>query len=393
MKIAKLSLVAAVAVAGLSTANAQPLEQAIKNVDVSGSAAYRYEDRTSDNIGDNPTKTNEDIRDNYTRNQYKVGLNLKSAVNDTLTFNSRTIIGTDTKMVSIDTDRTDDEATFGLSHANFAYTGLANTTVIAGKQAVPSPFAVATDVAGGEDTGTGLTAVSVLGPVTVAATYLNQTNLMTAGADVAGLGLMGNAGPVALDGWYLDVAETSSADNGHQAYTVGAKAKVEMVNLTGRYSAIAHDELNIDTESLWKVGAAAKFGIVSASLDYGQTNDIDSVAKTGMGITSDKDADADVNLQAWKLNLNKKDDAALVKATVGVDLLTDLNLSATYADLSYGTAVNTAAAKSDANEVYGQLTYKMGKNFMTYGRLGTVTYDTAVEQSQDMGRVHVQYTF
>ena len=40
-KIAKLSLVAAVAVAGLTTANAQPLEEAIKNVEVSGSVVYR----------------------------------------------------------------------------------------------------------------------------------------------------------------------------------------------------------------------------------------------------------------------------------------------------------------------------------------------------------------
>ena len=43
-KIAKISLVAAVAVAGLTTANAQPLEEAIKNVDVSGSVVYRYND-------------------------------------------------------------------------------------------------------------------------------------------------------------------------------------------------------------------------------------------------------------------------------------------------------------------------------------------------------------
>ena len=35
-KIAKLSLVAAVAVAGLTTANAQSLEDAIKNVETSG---------------------------------------------------------------------------------------------------------------------------------------------------------------------------------------------------------------------------------------------------------------------------------------------------------------------------------------------------------------------
>ena len=43
-KIAKLSLVAAVAVAGLTTANAQLLEQAIKKVEVSGSVVYRYND-------------------------------------------------------------------------------------------------------------------------------------------------------------------------------------------------------------------------------------------------------------------------------------------------------------------------------------------------------------
>ena len=49
-KISKLSLVAAVAVAGFSTANAQPLEEAIKNVDVSGSVVYRY-----DNIDDSKT--------------------------------------------------------------------------------------------------------------------------------------------------------------------------------------------------------------------------------------------------------------------------------------------------------------------------------------------------
>ena len=371
-KIAKLSLVAAVAVAGLTSANATALEQAIKGVDLSGSAVYRYDDRTSNTV------------DNYTKNSYKVGLNLKSAVNDDLTFNTRTIIGAGTDMVKLDTDGTDGEATFGLSHANFAFTGIKNTTVIAGKQAVPSPFSVQADVAGNENTGTGLTAVSTLGAVTVAATYLNQTNLATAGADIAGLGLMGNVGPVALDGWYLDVAELHSGNNGHQAYTVGAKAPIEMVTLTGRYSAIAHDGLNVDTESLWKVGAAAKVGIVSGSLDYGQTNDVNALS-TGMGIHGD--ADADVNLQAWKLNLNKKDDASLVKATLGVDLIKDLNLSATYADLTQD------AKYSDANEIYGQLTYKMAKNFMTYARLGTVTYDTAVEESQDMGRLHVQYTF
>ena len=47
-KIAKISLAAAVAVAGLTTANAQPLEQAIKGVETSGSVVYRYNDINSD---------------------------------------------------------------------------------------------------------------------------------------------------------------------------------------------------------------------------------------------------------------------------------------------------------------------------------------------------------
>ncbi len=53
-KISKISLVAAVAVAGFSTANAQPLEEAIKNVDVSGLVVYRY--NNYDNNGVTPNR-------------------------------------------------------------------------------------------------------------------------------------------------------------------------------------------------------------------------------------------------------------------------------------------------------------------------------------------------
>ena len=57
-KISKLSLVAAVAVAGFSTANAQPLEEAIKNVEVSGSVVYRYNDYSNDVVGGESAQTN-----------------------------------------------------------------------------------------------------------------------------------------------------------------------------------------------------------------------------------------------------------------------------------------------------------------------------------------------
>ena len=71
-KISKISLVAAVAVAGFSTANAQPLEEAIKNVDVSGSVVYRY------NNYDNSVGTKQQSENN----NYKIGLNLSSKVTD-----------------------------------------------------------------------------------------------------------------------------------------------------------------------------------------------------------------------------------------------------------------------------------------------------------------------
>src|SRR5574344_1039046 len=86
-KISKISLVAAVAVAGFSTANAQPLEEAIKNVDVSGSVVYRY--NNYDNNGVTPKGAQTE------NNNYKIGLNLSSKVNDYVKFNSRFIVGSE----------------------------------------------------------------------------------------------------------------------------------------------------------------------------------------------------------------------------------------------------------------------------------------------------------
>ncbi len=393
-KIAKLSLVTVVALAGLTTANAKPLEEAIKNVDVSGTVAYRYDDRTNDDQTDG---------NNYTKNSYKIAINLKSKINDDLTANTKTIIGSGNDMVSMDTDTADGEADFGLSHVNFAYTGLANTTIIAGKQAVPSPFAVQADSAGDADTGTGITAVVNAGAVTIAATYLNQTNLNAAkgngitgasidlgGQDLAGLGLMSNVGPVAVDAWYLNLAETSASDDGHAAYTVGMSTKIDVVSLYARYSAVSHDASTLDTESLWKVGAKAKLGMIGFGVDYGQTNKVDVVA-SGVGITGD--ADAKVNLQGWGLNLNQKNDASLLKLNVNAAVSKSISLSANYNILTQDfDKAGAATTTGDAKEYYGQLTHKMGKNFMYYVRLGQVDADSKTDKGT-RGRLHVQYSF
>ncbi|WP_419673178.1 hypothetical protein [Aliarcobacter butzleri] len=68
-----------------------------------------------------------------------------------------------------------------LSHANFAFTGIQNTTVIAGKQGLTTPWTVAIDSDGNEQNGTGILALSTVGPVTAGAGYFNQTNLDKSG--------------------------------------------------------------------------------------------------------------------------------------------------------------------------------------------------------------------
>ncbi|MCV3463738.1 major outer membrane protein, partial [Campylobacter sp. FU_497] len=80
MKLVKLSLVAALAAGAFSAANAVSLEEAIKDVDVSGMMRYRFQsDRLTqgDSIADkgyNSSKNNE--------HKFKAQLNFKAALDD-----------------------------------------------------------------------------------------------------------------------------------------------------------------------------------------------------------------------------------------------------------------------------------------------------------------------
>lgn len=415
-KIAKLSLVAAVAVAGFSTANAQPLEEAIKNVEVSGSVVYRYND--SDN-------SKKDTGSSATNNNYKVALNASSKVNEDVKFNSRFIVGgADSGFATLNTqENSDGNVDVTLSHAYFGYTGLANTTVNVGKQGLTTPWTVAIDSDGNEQTGTGILALSTVGPVTLAAAYFNQTNLGRSGEmlfdqdmvtyidrndngvydrliddtiseykggdigskDIATVGIIADLSPVTLDAWYLDMADL------FDSYTVGAKADLEVAGVKlgadARYASLNLDNDSTDN-AMAKIALTAKAGIVSGKIAYGMTD------KEG-GLTA-LDADANTTLLGWNLTMLNKDDADYWQAVVGVDILDNLNLSANYGNLQYITSATTDV---EEEEVYAQLVYKMSKNLSTYVRYGTYTKDTTVsgtktENNDDTrGRLQVEYTF
>ena len=400
-KIAKLSLVAAVAVAGLTTANAQSLEDAIKNVETSGSVVYRYNDYRND------AETNGVTKGSNTNNNYKVALNLSSKVNEDVKFNSRFLVANSDGNFAgpLDTqDAGDTNPTVSLSHANFGYTGIANTTITAGKQGLTTPWTVAIDSDGQEQTGTGLLALTTVGPVTLAAAYFNQTNLNNsdyattlnalspnskAGSrDIITVGAIANLDFVTLDAWYLDLAET------FDSYTVGAKADIDLTDvklgLDTRFASLNADRLTTDNQ-MAKIALTAKAGIVNGKVAYAWTD------KEG-GLTA-LDNDANTTLLGWNLTSNNKADANYWQGVIGVDILSNLNLSANYGNLQY---ISAAGSTTDVEEeeIYAQLMYKMSKNLSTYVRYGTYTKETTaantrtVENNDDVrGRVQVEYTF
>lgn len=425
MKIAKLSLVAAVAVAGFTTANAQPLEEAIKNVDVTGSVVYRYNDYSNDIVGGKSSQTN----------NYKVATGLSSKVNEDVKFNSRFVVGAPSNtgtgnagFATLDSsDNADQNVGVELTNANFAYTGIKNTTVTAGKQGLTTPWTVAIDSDGNEQTGTGILALTSVGPVTFAGAYFNQTNLGQSGddlkdgstfiytdsnkngawdagseptlgashdaaigsLDVATIGAIAAVGPVTLDAWYLDMQDL------FDTYTVGAKAATELSGIKlgadARYASLDLDASDVKND-MAKLVLTADAGLIDGKLAYATTN------KDG-GLTA-LDDDATTTLLGWNLNSNNKADADYIQAVLGFDILSNLNLSANYGNIQYSDA-KVATKDIEEEEIYAQLLYKMSKNLSTYVRYGTYTLEettlatgkTEDKNDDTRGRLQVEYTF
>ncbi|MCT7472894.1 major outer membrane protein [Aliarcobacter cryaerophilus] len=454
-KISKISLVAAVAVAGFSTANAQPLEEAIKNVDVSGSVVYRYDNFHNKEKSSNGVVTSN--RNNTDANRYKIGLNLSSKVNDYVKFNSRFIVGSqaDGGFVSLNAGKEDNasntrgndgQADVSLSNAYFGLTAIPNTVVNIGKQGLTTPYTVAVDINGNEQTGTGILALTTVGPVTGGLGYFNNTNLnkstevnstlgftttnlgnigtgtttanqglINGGQDVYVATIQGDLDFVKLEAWYLGhqenfntytLAATSTIDLAENA-KIGLEARYVNLSLTdeGRDNLVAsvydptgilgltRDDLEKKNE-MFRLAVDGKFSIVNARLAYTKTG------KKG-GLTA-LDQDAKNTSLGWAISSNGIANADYYQAAVGVDILDNLNFTLNYGQLKSKSDANATKQRLltddiKAKEVYGQLTYKMSKNLTTYLRYGTYDQKEVSSGDKDMdqtrGRLQVAYTF
>lgn len=82
MKLVKLSLVAALAAGAFSVANATPLEEAIKDIDVSGVLRYRYDTGRFSKDFDNGSISTADLNNKKQDHRYRAQINFSGAIAD-----------------------------------------------------------------------------------------------------------------------------------------------------------------------------------------------------------------------------------------------------------------------------------------------------------------------
>ena len=144
MKLTKVSLAALVALGAFSSvASATPLEEAIKNVDISGFARYRYTNDSTKN-----SKVNDTVKGSNAGHVFRMQTAFKAAIDDNFfgVLNLRYEAKDNSGDATAGTDKTNTTGSFGVYEMYLGYK-VGNTTVTAGKQLLGT-FYDAKDLAG-----------------------------------------------------------------------------------------------------------------------------------------------------------------------------------------------------------------------------------------------------
>ena len=205
MKLTKISLAALVALGAFSSvASATPLEEAIKNVDLSGFARYRYENENK--------KDADGSHASAAKHNFKLITNFKAAIDDNffgvIGFRYNKSDDSGSRNGATDVTNTNTSGNFDIHQFYLGYT-YGGTTVTAGKQVIGSFF---TD----DIIGTGLKVVNTdVQGLTITAFGFDaleqssendgelSTNFSTYNAgNLYGLGLAGTYNPIGFQLWY-----------------------------------------------------------------------------------------------------------------------------------------------------------------------------------------------
>ena len=371
-KFAKMSLVAAIAVAGLTNVSASSLEDAVKNTEVSGKVYVEFLSNES-NITDGSTAglTDMDFDATFT-----------SKVNDNVT-----------SVVTIEGDSSVAEGAnnadqgIGVDTIKFVY-AKNNLTANVGKFGSSSPT----------DDGDKLEGLSVsykAGIATLFASYA-VTNSYTLG-DAANLSISAPVGPVNLEAWYTAYAPDTTVARGGvssgkavlgddlgQTVTVIASTELEGFNLGARYSATDFNTNGNKDGMTFRLDASTTISNVTLAGSYLTTD------KDG-GASAVTDAAAANGFELSQLTLNSlttTNDLSIwtVSATMPVETMT---YQVAYASSDADTA------NDDATELRLRATHAMSSNFSVMATYSMYTEDNAgVEVADsDSSRIEFKYTF
>ncbi|MGQ2604531.1 major outer membrane protein [Campylobacter jejuni] len=193
MKLVKLSLVAALAAGAFSAANATPLEEAIKDVDVSGVLRYRYDTGNFDKNFVN----NSNLNNNKQDHNYRAQVNFSAAIAD----NFKAFIQFDYNAVDGGTgvdNETNAEKGLFVRQLYLTYTNEdVATSVIAGKQQLNLIW---TDNAIDGLVGTGVKVVNnSIDGLTLAAFAVDSFMAAEQGAELLGHSNISNQAPFKVD--------------------------------------------------------------------------------------------------------------------------------------------------------------------------------------------------
>ena len=355
-KMIKLSLVAAVAVAGLSTtASAVSIEDAIKNVTVSGQMRLRTE---GTNAGGSASTE--------TLNDFDSDIKFKNKLSDTNTI-----------VIKVEADsQTDADQATGATEAKmnaqvtnaYLQTKAGSATVLVGRQGVPGPF---TDGAAGA----GVVALVPAGPVTIAAGFFNNTDI-AAGVDATEVAVIGKAENVAFDVWYASVQAVGTLLSVHANTTIGT------VGIDARHSTMTGDASGDKAGTLTKVVASTKVNNIGLALGIAITN------KDARRIAIDNDNDAKTDFKVWQASVGGLSDATaiLIAASTKVSAVT---LGAKYVTVDY----KSVTADVTATEMLVDAKYSIAKNIALSGKYSIAGNDVSGSNDSTKTRIEVKYTF
>ena len=276
MKLTKVSLAALVALGAFSSvASATPLEEAIKNVDLSGFARYRYTNDFIKNSNQNST-----VKNSGAGHAFRMQTAFKAAIDDNFfgVLNLRYDLTDDSgDKNAAGTDKTYTTGTFGVYEMYLGYKA-GNTTITAGKQLLGT-FFDDKDVAG-----TGLKVINTDVPgLTLAAaafdavqsdgTELDGPLLKTltgsisdAPGNIYYLGAAGSYDPVSFKAAIANVQEVATLYGADAGVSFNVTDDINL-NLKGQFVHNDSDHKDVADANFWAVQAGTK--LFGAKLNAG----------------------------------------------------------------------------------------------------------------------------